>query len=650
MIPSKTIDEILTTARVDEVIEDFVNLRRRGVNLIGRCPFHDEKTPSFTVSPSKGIYKCFGCGKGGTAVNFIMEHESLSYPEALRYLANKYNITVEESVVTNEEREAKQLSDSLYIVNEFARQYFTNQLFHSDEGKSIGLSYFKERGYIEGMIKKFDLGYTGNHRDELTKQALEKSFNIEHLKLVGLTSKSDNDFFRSRVMFTIHNLSGKAIAFAGRIMGNEKNQPKYINSPESEIYNKRKVLYGIFQAKTEIRKLDECLLVEGYTDVLTLVQGGIENVVASSGTALTVEQIRLIKRFTQNIRIIYDGDAAGIKAALRGLDLALEEDMNVRLVLLPDKEDPDSYMRKVGSEKFSEYLQTEGKDFVLFKANLLMSEVANDPIKKAEAIKDIVSSIAKVPDSFKRATYVSYTSAMLEMNEQIMIDQISKALRQQAKAKRLEQDKESHQRRQEQDEEKWITEKTDSGNVQVINTAIYADEFQERDLARILITGGDKWYDEESKLTVAEYLIENIADEIDTFESPLYMSIMNIGKEFLAEGKQINSSVFTNHSDENVASLAIDFLVSPYTLANWGARGIILQTQKIPEENFQKDCFQAIMRYKFKRVNHIIENLRKELLKSQFSEEEKLIQIKIIQQYTKERNEIAAELTTVVFN
>ncbi|MCI5080604.1 MAG: DNA primase, partial [Saprospiraceae bacterium] len=349
MITQKSVQEILETAKVEDVIQDFVNLKRRGVNMIGLCPFHNEKTPSFTVSPAKNIYKCFGCGKAGNPVQFLMDHENLSFPEALRWLAQKYGIEIEEKQVSQEVIEERQRLDSLYIVNKFARDFFAEQLFETDRGKSVGLSYFKQRGFREDIIRKFGLGYSPAQSDLLTVTAKQKGYNIDLMKEVGLTSKYGRDFFRDRVMFTIHNLSGKVIGFGGRILQKDVKAPKYINSPETEIYNKSKVLYGAFFAKTAIRKQDECILVEGYTDVISLHQDGIENVVASSGTSLTVDQIRLVKRYTQNIKILYDGDKAGIKAALRGLDLVLAQDMNVKVVLLPEGEDPDSYLQGVGS-------------------------------------------------------------------------------------------------------------------------------------------------------------------------------------------------------------------------------------------------------------------------------------------------------------
>ena len=357
MITQKTIQEILDTVKVEDVVQEFVNLKRRGVNMIGLCPFHNEKTPSFTVSPGKNIYKCFGCGQGGDSVKFLMEHEQLSYPEALRYLANKYGIEIEETETTQEHREEQQLLDSLYLVNQYARDFYQDQLFNTDFGKSVGLNYFKERGFREETIKKFGLGFAPDKKDAFTLQATQDGYKTEVLKKLGLTTSYGKDFFQNRVLFTIHNLTGKVIGFGGRILVKNKKAPKYINSPETEIYNKSKVLYGAYFAKRAIRKKDECILVEGYTDVLSLHQAGIENVVASSGTSLTIDQIRLIKRYTPNIKILYDGDAAGIKAALRGLDLVLEQDLNVKVVLLPEGEDPDSYLQKVGSAAFETFIE-----------------------------------------------------------------------------------------------------------------------------------------------------------------------------------------------------------------------------------------------------------------------------------------------------
>ena len=438
MISQKSVQEIIETAKIEDVVQDFVSLKRRGVNLIGLCPFHNEKTPSFTVSPAKNIFKCFGCGQAGNPVGFLMEHENYSFPEALRWLAAKYGIEIEETETTQEAREEQQLFDSLYLVNQFARDYYQDQLFNTDLGKSVGLGYFKRRGFREETIKKFGLGYAPAGRDLFTRQAVGKGYNIELLRKLGLTTQYDRDFFRGRVMFTIHNLSGKVIGFGGRILQKDVKAPKYINSPETEIYNKSKVLYGAYFAKKSIRKEGECILVEGYTDVISLHQAGIENVVASSGTSLTVEQIRLIKRYTPNVKIIYDGDIAGVKAALRGLDLVLEQGMNVKVVLLPEGEDPDSYLQSVGATAFKEYIDQQAQDFILFKAKVLLKEAGDDPVKKAGVIKDIVDSIAKIPDPIIRGLFVRECAKVVGVEEELLVAETNKRVGRAFKKKQLE--------------------------------------------------------------------------------------------------------------------------------------------------------------------------------------------------------------------
>ncbi len=658
MIAAKSIEEVLSTARVEEVIDDFVNLKKRGANYTGLCPFHDEKTPSFAVSPAKGIYKCFGCGKGGTALNFIMDHEQLSYTEAIRYLANKYRIELVETEMKQEEVEAKQLSDSLYIVNEFAKNHYQANLFDTDEGKSVGLSYFKERGFLETTIRAFGLGYANGEKDTFTRAALRKQFKIEHLKALGLTTKNDYDFFRSRVMFSIHNLSGKVVALAGRIMTNDKNQPKYINSPESEIYIKHKVLYGLYQAKGAIRKEDECILVEGYTDVLTLHQGGVQNVVASSGTALNKEQVKLISRFTQNIKLIYDGDAAGINAALRGLDIILEEDVNIRLVLLPDKEDPDSFFKKLGTEKFKQYLKENEKDFILFKADYLLQFVGNDPIKKVEVYKEVIQSIAKVSDHMKRITYINLCSEMMKMDEKILVAEVSKIIDKNLKNKRQDEAREKLRANRlklqndedtvplpesYQDEDGTVTIKIPQRQHEIIG-----DEYQERDLVRILIAGGDKLYDEKRKVTLAQYLISNLEDSLETFENLTYRSIFMMAMDKIHKNETINSSIFINHTNTEIAILAIDLISSPYVYANWEARNIRLETQKMPEENYPSDAYKAVMRFKLKKISKIIENTSQSLVSASLTDEDKRIEIKVLTQMIKERNEIANMLNNVI--
>lgn len=429
IIDQPTVDRIIDAAEIVDVVSQFVTLKRRGVNYVGLCPFHTDKTPSFYVSPSKNICKCFACGEGGSAVHFIMKHEQLSYYEALKFLANKYNIEVQERELTEEQKEAQNERESLFIINEYARDYFVNNLHQHLEGKSIGLSYFKERGFRDDIIKKFQLGYSLEQRDALTTTAQQSGYKKDFLVKTGLTIEGDNyslDRFRGRVMFPIHTLSGKVVGFGGRILKKAENTGKYLNSPESSIYTKSNELYGIYFAKQAISKLDSCFLVEGYTDVISMHQAGVENVVASSGTALTHGQIRLIHRFTENITVIYDGDAAGIKAALRGIDLLLEDGMNIKVVLLPDGEDPDSFARKQNADSFNRFIKEHEVDFIRFKTQLLLSDAGNDPIKRANLITDIVGSISIIPDNIIRAVYIKDCSLLLGVDERVLVQEVNK--------------------------------------------------------------------------------------------------------------------------------------------------------------------------------------------------------------------------------
>ncbi len=422
MIPQETVQKIYDAANIVDVVQDFVSLKRAGVNYKGLCPFHGEKTPSFVVSPAKNIYKCFGCGVGGDPVKFIREHEKISFPEALRYLAKKYNIEIVEKELSNEEKEQRLERESLFVVTDFSKNFFINILNNTDEGRTIGLSYFKERGYNNETVKKFELGWSPEKRDALTQTALQKGHKLKFLEKTGLSIvKKENNYtfdrFAGRVIFPIHALSGKVIGFGGRTLKSDKKTAKYLNSPESDIYHKSRTLYGIFFAKKSIVKEDKCIMVEGYTDVISLHQTGIENVVASSGTSLTVEQIRLVRRFTKNLTVIYDGDKAGIKASLRGIDLILAEEMNVKVVLLPDGEDPDSYSKKLNFDEFADYIKENEKDFIKFKTELLLSEAKNDPVKRAELTRDVVKTIAVIPDSILRAEYIKECSLLLDTRE-----------------------------------------------------------------------------------------------------------------------------------------------------------------------------------------------------------------------------------------
>lgn len=430
MIDQPTIDRILDAANIVDVVSEFVTLRKRGINYVGLCPFHTDKTPSFYVSPAKNICKCFACGEGGTAVHFIMKHEQLNYFDALRYLAKKYNIEIQERELTEKEKQKKSDRESMLIVNSWAQQYFTTQLYEHVEGKTVGLRYFAERGFRKDTIRKFQLGYSLDQRDALYKEATKSGYKKEFLEKTGLVIAYDNggvnDRFRGRVIFPVHTLSGKVVAFGGRVLKKDEKTAKYVNSPESEIYHKSNELYGIFFAKQAIVKADCCFLVEGYTDVISMHQAGIENVVASSGTALTQGQIRLIHRFTSNITVLYDGDAAGIKAALRGIDLLLEDGMNVKVVLLPDGEDPDSFARKHNASQFAEFIKQSETDFIRFKTRLLLDDAGNDPIKRSSLITDIIRTVAIIPDNIARSIYIRECSSMMEIDEQVLLNEVNK--------------------------------------------------------------------------------------------------------------------------------------------------------------------------------------------------------------------------------
>ena len=432
MISKETIDKVFETVRVEEVIGDFVQLKRAGSNYKGLSPFSDERTPSFMVSPVKQIWKDFSTGKGGNSIAFLMEHEHFSYPEAIRYLAKKYNIEVEETELSNEEKEVVNEKESMYLVSEYAASYFHQTLLESDEGKAIGLTYFKERGFTKETIAKFKLGYSPNTWDALTKEALSKGYQLNYLEKTGLTIVGEDkqfDRFKGRVMFPIQSMSGRILGFGGRILTQDKKAAKYLNSPESDIYHKSKVLYGIFHAKQAIAKLDNCFLVEGYTDVIQMHQNGIENVVASSGTALTPDQIRLINRLTKNITVLFDGDAAGLRASIRGIDLILEEGMNVKVCTFPDGEDPDSFAKKTSYDDLVVYLEENAMDFIQFKASLLMKEAKNDPIKKADLIRDMVMSISKIPDRIKREIYIQETSRIMDISEDVLFNTLAQIIK-----------------------------------------------------------------------------------------------------------------------------------------------------------------------------------------------------------------------------
>lgn len=621
MILPRSIEAVNDAAKIEEVVGDFVNLKRRGANYSGLCPFHNEKTPSFNVNPARNIFKCFGCGKAGDPITFVMEHEQISYPEAIRFLAKKYRIELEETESSDQQRQEQQAIDSLYLVNQFAQEYFQTQLFDTDKGRSVGLSYFKQRGFREETIRKFGLGFAQSDMDALLRAGKQRGYSTDMLKKLGLVTQYDRDFFRERVMFSIHNLTGKVIAFAGRIMSKDPKQPKYINSPETEIYYKSKVLYGIYFAKKAIRQEDECLLVEGYTDVISLHQAGIENVVASSGTALTPDQIRLIKRFTNNIKIIYDGDAAGIKAALRGLDLALAEDMNVRLVLLPDQEDPDSYIQRVGSEAFLAYLKEKGKDIVQFETELLLKEAGDDPTRRAGVLGQIANTISKIKNPLRRDEYVKVTRQVLGVDEGRLIFEINKLLR---------RDLEKHQALEgvalPPDDASFPTEEPGyvATPVMLETELSVGDEFQEKAIAKLLILHGSEWFDEQHNVTVAQYIWINLEDIIDYFDHSFYKKIVIHVVERANQNQDLSSKYFINHPDKEIRQFAANAMTSPYEYSeNWEKKHDVFLNQRKPEENFHLEAEDIVKRLKLKKLERVIMENQNRLKAKDISETER---------------------------
>ncbi|MEZ4927806.1 MAG: DNA primase [Saprospiraceae bacterium] len=668
MVSPKQVQDIMEAARVEEVVADFVTLKRRGVNLIGLCPFHNERTPSFNVNPARNIFKCFGCGKGGDSVTFLREHENMSYVEALRWLANKYNIELEEVEQTPEQLAEIQLAESLYIVNEFGLQHFQHQLFETDEGKSVALSYFKNRGLREETIRTFGLGYAPDQRDLLLVSARANGHDPELLKKVGLCSQDGSrDFFRARVMFTIHNLSGKVAAFAGRTMSSDKKIPKYINSPETEIYVKNKILYGAHQAKRAIRQQDECILVEGYMDVIALYQEGIQNVVASSGTSLTEGQLQLIKRNTNNLKILYDGDSAGIKAALRGLDLALEQNLNVKICLLPDGHDPDSYVQEFSGEELIQYIEANSKDFILLKTELLLEETKNDPAKRTGLIKDIVASIAKIPDPIKRSVYLRECSALLEVPEDILVSETNKLIN-----TNLRKSEEKAARRPEAASDsppsfqgtEWPTELPPMSSdtelppqqqwpehVEQRPAEGHLEAFQEKDIIRMLVLYGDKMLEQE-QVTVAQYILTDIEESLDSFDNPLYGRIAAECRDMILNGQAFDQHYFIQHDSSDVCELAINLIATPWEFSpNWEEMwSYPLQNQKMPELNFDLDMKQALLRFKLHKVMKMCEmNLNRVKKASQDGDDAEMMRyMKIQQKLNETRNEIAARVGTVV--
>jgi DNA primase len=616
MITKQTIDRIMEAIDIVEVIGEFVQLKKRGANYVGLSPFANEKTPSFTVSPAKGIFKDFSTGKGGSAVTFLMELEKFTYPEALKWLAKKYGIEVEELLDKPENIEADNRRESLMIVTGFAAKYFQEAMWDTGEGKSIGLSYFKERGFTTETIKKFELGYSPDHWEAFTGEAIKKGYQPEFLQESGLSVKRDNgtlyDRYRGRVMFPIHGFTGRVIAFGGRTLKTDKNVPKYVNSPESEIYHKSNVLYGLFFAKKAIRDEDNCYLVEGYADVLSVHQAGIENVVASSGTSLTVEQIRLIGRFTKNITILYDGDAAGIKASLRGLDLILEEGLNVKVVSFPDGDDPDSYVRKVGSNAFKTHIEQNKKDFILYKTEILLKEAGKDPIQRANVIREIVESIAKIPDSIKASVFIRECSHQLQIDERILLTELNKMkLAKSRKDSQQQQQRSSYQQPEEQpDEPHFFDEPVPSAEPAKVSVT------QEREIVRLLLVYGHQIinWDNIANTYIGPFIIAELSDV--EFEQADCKEFVEIYKAQLENGVLPEEKFFIHHPHKHIVDLSVDLLATKYTLSeNWyNMHRIFIQEEQM---NMKATILGAIFHLKKQKVGKILDKLRTDLQNAQ---------------------------------
>lgn len=643
MIPKATIDEIFQTARVEEVIGEFLQLKKSGANYKAKSPFVDERTPSFMVSPAKNIWKCFASGKGGNVVSFLMEHEHFSYVEALRWLANKYNIAIpEERARTPEEIEQASARENLSIINEFARDYFSSNLHTNEQGKAIGLSYFVERGFREETIKKFQLGYCLDESDAFTKAAIAKKYKLEYLEQTGLTKVKEDrsfDFFRGRVMFPIHSVAGKVLGFGGRTLKTDKKVAKYFNSPESELYNKSKILYGLYFAKNTIIKNDRCYLVEGYTDVISLHQSGIENVVASSGTALTYDQIKLIKRYSDNITILYDGDAAGIRASFRGIDMILEQGMNVKVVLFPDGEDPDSFAKKSTTSDLEEYIEENSKDFIVFKSDVLLEGAGNDPIKKAELINEIVGSVAVIEDAIKRQIYCRECASIFDIDEQTIVQAVNK-VRQKTTTNKFKSSSDNQK----------ISDGINKGNempmeydipIEAMIPPEYADQVtktvqkedkiypQEYDLVRILLNYGllnvhtqhitetedGKEKIEDVEVSVTELIIHEMEKDDIVFKNEIFQLIYDEVKTGMENNVLYEESHFVQHENLDISRIATDITISKYELSpNWYSdkhKTKILVRKEV--DKLDRAVMEAIYSYKNTKVQDDINTIQNKI-------------------------------------
>ena len=666
MISKETIDRVFETARVEEVIGEFVQLKKAGSNFKGLSPFTDEKSPSFMVSPVKQIWKDFSTGKGGNAISFLMEHEHYSYPEAIKYLARKYNIEIEETEQSDEQKQQLNERESMFVVSKFASEYFHDLMLNTQQGKAIGLSYFKERGFRDDIIKKFDLGYCKDEWDNFTKAALDKGYDIKYLASTGLTIVKENkqfDRFKGRVLFPIHSMSGRVLGFGGRILTADKKAAKYLNSPESDIYHKSKILYGIYQAKKEIAKQDNCFLVEGYTDVISFHQSGIENVVASSGTALTSDQIRLVNRLTKNITVLFDGDAAGLRASIRGIDLILEQGMNVKVVSFPEGEDPDSFAKSHSDAELKQYLEDSAQDFINFKVSLLMKEAANDPVKKAGLIRDIVTSISKIPDGIQREVYVQECSRIMEISERVLFSELAQLLNKEANSKASKQRSQNVDPNQPPPEyfaEQDAAMTAVKGGV-VSSQKIDQLDILEKEIIRILLLYGNE---EVGFTNVVE--VENaegkITEEIQEYISPvfkeLYLNLQDDEVEFtnsifqkvyyelinqISQNEKIDINSLTNHPNKEISNEVTSILMDEekYTLSEWERKNIfVTETASI----LPKLVTDAILN--LRRI--LIERKITEIMKESLKDNSIKVDLELISNYTGLKKRLFEKLNRVV--
>ena len=642
MISENTKQQILNRIDIIDIVGEFVKLKKRGTNYIGNCPFHNEKTPSFTVSPTKEIYKCFGCGKSGNSITFLMEHEKYSFPEALRWLAARYNIEIEETEVSPEQKQQQLTSESLYAINHFAQKFFSQQLFETEEGKNIALSYLKERGFREEIIQKFQIGYNPEARDTLTKALLANKFNREILPKTGLVALRNNDElvdnYRNRIIFPIHGNTGKIIGFGARVIGKSDRGPKYINTPENEIYVKSRILYGSYQARMAIDKADECLLVEGYTDVVSLHQAGIENVVASGGTSLTTDQIRLIKKYTNNLTIIYDGDSAGVKAALRGLDMALEEGLNVRLVLIPDNEDPDSYVNKVGVTAFNEFVAKSKKDFILFQLEVMLKEAGNDVSRKSAVVNQIAETLSKInkaEDFTRQQDYIRQCAGLLRIDEAGLTNLVNKYKR----------DKIAKEEKRNPSFDEINNQLQDGGQPEDVlddTSRLFAqDEAHERNILRVLLEYGLKPWDETRNM--ADYIFEEL--EHFHFEIPALEKLFEEYKSWYAKGLEPTTKSMLYHNDDELRNLIVSISVFPFELSqNWDE---VLEGMNIVNRDTSKqDVMMSVNYYKLRRIKKMIEENQRDIEHASIDDFKQLLEV---HKYLKEAEQsITNQLGTVI--